>query len=70
MHFKNTCEAARAIRNMHLRRAVRFLKNVMVKKEIVPFTRFRGDVGRKAQVGLAELKTLNCCFCSLINLLQ
>merc|ERR1719309_828050 len=34
---------------MHLRRAVRFLKNVINKKEIVPYTRFRGDVGRKAQ---------------------
>lgn len=50
VHFKNTREAANAIRHMHLRRAVRFLKNVIAKKEIVPFTRFKGDVGRKAQV--------------------
>merc|ERR1719350_2390329 len=49
VHFKNTREAANAIKHMHLRRAVKFLKNVMNKKEIVPFTRFRGDVGRKAQ---------------------
>lgn len=50
VHFKNTREAANAIKHMHLRRAVKFLKNVINKKEIVPFTRFRGDVGRKAQV--------------------
>jgi len=50
VHFKNTREAARAIKHMHLRRAVRYLKNVIEKKEIVPFMRFNGDVGRKAQV--------------------
>ena len=35
---------------MSLRRAQRFLKNVIAKKEIVPFRRFNGGVGRKAQV--------------------
>jgi 60S ribosomal protein L17 len=35
---------------MTLRRAQRYLKNVMIKKEIVPFRRFNGGVGRKAQV--------------------
>jgi len=34
---------------MSLRRAQRFLKNVIAKKEIVPFRRFSGGVGRKAQ---------------------
>nr|KAG5706550.1 hypothetical protein BaRGS_028721 [Batillaria attramentaria] len=34
---------------MHLKRAVRYLKNVTVKKEIVPFRRFSGCAGRKAQ---------------------
>lgn len=38
---------------MSLRRAQRFLKNVVAKKEIVPFRRFNGGVGRKAQVSLA-----------------
>lgn len=37
---------------MSLRRAQRFLKNVVAKKEIVPFRRFNGGVGRKAQVCL------------------
>ena len=66
VHFKNTREAANAIKHMHLRRAVRFLKNVINKKEIVPYTRFRGDVGRKAQVSMViilglEVQTAMAC---------
>lgn len=49
VHFKNTRETAQAIKRMPLRRAQRFLKNVVVQKEIVPFRRFNGGVGRKAQ---------------------
>ncbi|CDW52113.1 60S ribosomal protein L17 [Trichuris trichiura] len=49
VHFKNTRETARVLRNMTLRRAVTYLKNVIAKKEIVPFRRFKGGVGRKAQ---------------------
>ncbi|KAL1429926.1 hypothetical protein MTO96_015426 [Rhipicephalus appendiculatus] len=49
VHFKNTRETAQAIKHMPLRRAQRYLKNVIAKKEIVPFRRFNGGVGRKAQ---------------------
>jgi len=49
VHFKNTREAAQAIKHMHLRRALRFLKNVKDMKECVPFRRFNGGVGRCAQ---------------------
>lgn len=49
VHFKNTREAANAIKRMPLRRATRYLKNVVNKKEIVPFKRYNGGVGRKAQ---------------------
>lgn len=49
VHFKNTRETAQAIKKMTLRRAQRYLKNVVAKKEIVPFRRFKGGVGRKAQ---------------------
>ncbi|XP_053209198.1 60S ribosomal protein L17-like [Panonychus citri] len=49
VHFKNTRETAAVLRKMPLRRAQRFLKNVIVKKEIVPFRRFNGAVGRHAQ---------------------
>nr|QBH72830.1 60S ribosomal protein L17 [Liposcelis bostrychophila] len=49
VHFKNTREAARTIQKMTLRRAVKFLKNVVDHKECVPFRRFNGGVGRCAQ---------------------
>nr|QBH72820.1 60S ribosomal protein L17 [Carausius morosus] len=49
VHFKNTREAAMVLRRMTLRRATRFLKNVMDHKECVPFRRFNGGVGRCAQ---------------------
>lgn len=50
VHFKNTRETAKAIKGLTLRRAQQFLKNVIAKKEIVPFRRYNGGVGRKAQV--------------------
>ena len=49
VHFKNTRETAQAVKKMPLKRAQRYLKNVMEKKEIVPFRRFCGGVGRAAQ---------------------
>merc|ERR1711934_214567 len=49
VHFKNTRETAQAIKHMHLKRANRFLKNVVSHKECVPFRRFNGSVGRCAQ---------------------
>ena len=50
VHFKNTRETAQAIKHMHLKKALRYLRDVVNKKQIVPFRRFNGDVGRKAQV--------------------
>ena len=35
---------------MNLRKAIRYLKDVIAKKQIIPFRRFNGGVGRKAQV--------------------
>merc|ERR1711909_89524 len=49
VHFKNTHETAAAVKHMHVKRATRYLKNVIAKKEVVPFTHFNGAVGRKAQ---------------------
>merc|ERR1712141_705580 len=49
VHFKNTRETAQAIKHMHLKRANRYLKNVIGHKECVPFRRFNGAVGRCAQ---------------------
>ena len=50
VHFKNTRETAQAIKNMHLKKALRYLRDVIDKKQIVPFRRYNGGVGRKAQV--------------------
>lgn len=47
--LQNTHETARAIKSMALRRAQKYLKNVMDHKECVPFRRFNGGVGRCAQ---------------------
>lgn len=54
-YFQNTCETANAIKKMTLARAVRYLKNVIAKKECVPFRVYNGGVGRCAQVGGAYL---------------
>eukprot|EP00123_Amoebidium_parasiticum_P000973 comp11934_c0_seq1/m.6602 comp11934_c0_seq1/g.6602 ORF comp11934_c0_seq1/g.6602 comp11934_c0_seq1/m.6602 type:complete len:174 (-) comp11934_c0_seq1:100-621(-) len=55
VHFKNTRETAQAISGMNLQSAMAYLKQVQDKKRIVPFRRFKGDVGRKAQC--TEFKT-------------
>ena len=57
VHFKNTRETAGAIKHMSLRRANRFLRAVIDKKELVPFRRYSGGIGRKAQVR----KTVSQC---------
>merc|ERR1712038_1839961 len=49
VHFKNTHETAQATKKMHIRKAYRYLKDVVEKKQIIPFRRFNGGVGRKAQ---------------------
>ena len=48
-HFKNMREVCAAVKGMTLIRAKKYLNNVLAKKEIVPFRRFTGKVGRKAQ---------------------
>merc|ERR1712130_1011459 len=42
-------ETAQAIKAMPLHRATKYLKNVISQKEIIPFRRFMGGVGRHAQ---------------------
>lgn len=49
VHFKNTREAAMALKNMTLAKAQKFLEDVKEKKQCVPFRRFKGGVGRCAQ---------------------
>merc|ERR1711963_995992 len=42
-------ETAQAIKAMPLHRATKYRKNVIAQKEIIPFRRFMGGVGRHAQ---------------------
>lgn len=58
--FQNTCETANAIKKMTLARSVRYLKNVIAKKECVPFRVYNGGVGRCAQVGDIWMFIFDC----------
>ncbi|KAL6757296.1 ribosomal protein L17 component of cytosolic 80S ribosome and 60S large subunit [Haematococcus lacustris] len=49
VHFKNTREAAFALRKLDLTKAKKFLEDVLDHKRAVPFRRFNGGVGRCAQ---------------------
>ena len=49
VHFKNTRETAQAIKGMHIRKATKYLKDVTLKKQCVPFRWYNGGVGRCAQ---------------------
>ena len=56
--FKNMREVCAAVKGMTLIRAKKYLHNVLNKKEIVPFRRFTGKCGRKAQCHNWKV----CCF--------
>jgi len=49
IHFKNTFETARAVKGLGLKVAIKYMKDVLAHKRCVPFTRFRGHVGRTGQ---------------------
>ena len=49
VHFKNTREAAFALRGLDLKKAKKYLENVVDHKECIPFRRYCGGVGRTAQ---------------------
>ncbi|KAJ1917321.1 60S ribosomal protein L17B [Mycoemilia scoparia] len=49
VHFKNTHEAAAAIKGRKVLNAISYLEDVKAHKQCVPFRRFNGGVGRCAQ---------------------
>jgi len=49
-HFKNTYEVARAVKGWNLKKAITYLENVLEHKQIIPFRRFSGAVGRHAML--------------------
>ncbi|XP_053824674.1 60S ribosomal protein L17-like isoform X1 [Vidua chalybeata] len=61
VHFKNTRETAQAIKGMHIRKATKYLKDVTLKKQCVPFRRYNGGVGRCAQVRFKMKMWEGCC---------
>ena len=67
MHFKNTRETAQAIKGMHLKKALQYLRDVINKKQIIPFRRYNGGVGRKAQVSIGCSKGLVCARFIAVN---
>ncbi|KAL1413100.1 60S ribosomal protein L17 [Vanrija pseudolonga] len=48
-HFKNTREVAAAISGMKLSKAYAYLADVQEKKQVIPFRRFDGSIGRTGQ---------------------
>ena len=49
VHFKNTRETAQAINGMELKKAIKYLNNVLEHKQAIPYRRFKGSIGRTAQ---------------------
>ncbi|EDL29033.1 mCG49953 [Mus musculus] len=49
VHFKNTQETVQAIEGMHIPKATKYLKDVTLKKQCVPFRWYNGGVSRWAQ---------------------
>ncbi|KAJ3256187.1 60S ribosomal protein L17 [Boothiomyces macroporosus] len=49
VHYKNTREVAATIAGYKYTKAVSFLKDVLERKQAVPFRRYAGGIGRTAQ---------------------
>lgn len=73
VHFKNTCVTATAVKKMSLKKAKKYLEDVMAKKQAIPFRFFNGCIGRHAQAkmtGATQCRwpTKSCQF--LLHLLK
>merc|ERR1712235_115315 len=62
VHFKNTREAAQAIKGMHLNKAVAYMKAVIAKERCIPFNRLSGSIGRTAQTKEFRSPTSKGCW--------
>lgn len=49
VHYKNTRETVHAIKKKTISEAIRYLNDVLEHKDIIPFRRHNGGVGRHAQ---------------------
>merc|ERR1712228_482671 len=73
VHFKNTCVTAAAIRKMGLKKAKKYLEDVIKHTQAVPFRFFNGCIGRHAQAKMTNATqcrwpTKSCQF--LLHLLK
>merc|ERR1711974_524909 len=55
VHFKNTYEVAMSIKGMNLRKAERYLNDVIDKKQAIAFRVFNGGPGRLLKVKMLRL---------------
>ena len=51
-HFKNTYETARSVKGMKLKKAIKYLEDVLEHKNAVPVRRFNSHVARTPQAKL------------------
>ena len=49
VHFKNTYETARVVKGMKIKKAIRYMEDVLEHKQCVPFRRHTGHGGRATQ---------------------
>lgn len=49
VHYKNTYEVARAVKGLKINKAIDYLENCTEHRQIIPFRRYTGGVGRHAQ---------------------
>jgi large subunit ribosomal protein L17e len=47
-HYKNTFETGRAVRGLKLKKAIRYMEDVIEHKQVVPFKKHTGCIGRTA----------------------
>lgn len=52
-------EAAKQLKKKPVQRAIAYLKNVVGRRECVPYLRFNGGVGRCAQVNTLVVTVIN-----------
>ena len=45
-HYKNTYETAHAVKGMKIKKAIHYYENVLEHKQIIPFRKHNGGVGR------------------------
>lgn len=52
VHYKNTFETARAVRGMKLKKAIKYMEDVLEHKQCVPFRRHTSHGGRASQAAV------------------